>query len=1013
VSPRELRQRFDYRMAQAVPLHRLAHIMGHGSPDTTLQYVQGIQSDRQRDVEKIAWGEPGKRRKAMEPRTVFVSHAHQDNALCDAFVAALRTRGVDVWYDRSDLQAGHLLSSAIQRELQARTAFILLATPASIASYWVETELGAFRELAAHDRTRVIIPVLMAPCELPLLLRAYKWIDAVGVPLETVIGQLAPTIGFPHRAEPSAAAHARQAAEAPEQRQHGELELGRARADRRARHNLPIPPTPLLGRAQEVAELTALLRRADVRLVTLTGTGGTGKTQLGQQVAAELAEAFPDGVWFVRLARLSDPALVLPTIAQTLGLQEVGSRPLEEALRAYLRERHLLLLLDNFEQLTAAAPQVGALLADSLGLTVLVTSRVPLHLRGEKTYPVAPLALPPPLTQSSASPALPASLAPDAVERLTQYAAVTLFLQRALDARPDFALTTANAPVVAEICARLDGLPLAIELAAARVKLLPPHQLLQRLERRLPLLTGGAQDLLERQRTMRATLAWSEDLLTPTDRVLFRRLAVFVGGCTLEAAEAVCAAPEGAEPLGMEVLEGLSALVDQSLVQPREEGGEPRFGMLHVIREYALERLEASGEAAALHRTHAAYLLALVEQAEPELVGPAAPGWLDRLEREHDNLRAALGWACACGEVETGLRLVGAIGPFWEARGHLREGQAWVERLLALEAAPRETGGDGDAAASKSPAAAMASTEATASTDATEAARVRGRALFTGARLAWRQGAYAVAADWLEQAEALARRAGDWRTTALAVNALGLLADDQGGRERAAARYEESLALYREADDRWGIALELNNLGNIAVRQGDRERGEALHIEALALFREVGDRMGSALALVSLGVVAMSRGDVERAAARFEESLALNREVGDRGGIAFAWEGLGWVALKRGEVAQAEALGREALALHWDLGDPPWIAGSLEMLASVVVVAGQGERAARLLGAATALREKVGAPLLPTGRGNVEQAVALARAALGEEQWAVAFAAGRALSLEEAVAEALDDEPTR
>ncbi|HEV2461320.1 MAG TPA: tetratricopeptide repeat protein, partial [Ktedonobacterales bacterium] len=468
-------------------------------------------------------------------------------------------------------------------------------------------------------------------------------------------------------------------------------------------------------------------------------------------------------------------------------------------------------------------------------------------------------------------------------------------------------------------------------------------------------------------------------------------------------------------------LEGLSALVEQSLVQQREEGGEPRFGLLHVIREYALERLEASGEAEtrerasarsdarasrsdsrqeaeALHRAHAVYMLALVEQAEPQLVGPEAPDWLHRLEREHDNLRAALGWARECGEVETGLRLVGAIWPYWEARGHLREGRAWVEGLLALEAAPLEAGGGGDEAASESPATA---------TERTGAARVWGRALFTGGRLALWQGEYAVAADWLEQAVALARRAGDWRTTALALNSLGLVAFDQGDRERAAAHVEESLALYREVGDRRGIGLELNNLGHVAVNRDDLERGEALHMEALALFREVGDRMDIALALNSLGVVAVYGGDLERGATLCAEALALWRQVGDQQGIVRALGSVGWVALKRGEVAQAEALIREALALDRELGDPRRCAEDLEELASIAGVAGKERCAARLLGAATALRETLGTPLSPTDREDVKQAVAPARAALGEEQWAAAFAAGRGLSLEQAIAEAL------
>ena len=426
-------------------------------------------------------------------------------------------------------------------------------------------------------------------------------------------------------------------------------------------HNLPVQTTPLLGREREVAALCVLVCRDDVRLVTLTGPGGIGKTRLSVQVAAEVLDGFPDGVWNVRLSRLTDPALVVPTIATTLGLKESGATPLAEVLRGYLADKRLLLVLDNFEQVVAAASQVGELLAACPGVKSLVTSRVRLHLHGEHEYALRPLALPD-----------PAHLPPP--ERLSQYAAVALFIERAQAAQTDFAVTNATAPAVAEICARLDGLPLAIELAAARVKVLPPPALLKRLERALPVLVGGARNLDERQHTMRATLQWSYDLLSPEEQRLFRRLSVFVGGCTLEAAEAICIAPEGAAPLGIDVLEGLASLVDQSLLQQREEGGEPRFVMLYVIREFALEQLEASGEAPVLYQAHASYCLNLALQAEPQLKGPQARPWLDRLEREHDNLRAALGWAHGSGDTAVVMQLAGALKEYWYGRGRIAEG---------------------------------------------------------------------------------------------------------------------------------------------------------------------------------------------------------------------------------------------------------------------------------------------------------------------------------------------------
>jgi predicted ATPase/class 3 adenylate cyclase len=644
-------------------------------------------------------------------------------------------------------------------------------------------------------------------------------------------------------------------------------------------HNLPLQPTPLLGREEQLAALSALLRQADVRLVTVTGPGGIGKTRLAIQVAAELVDAFSDGVWFVRLSPLVDPELVVPTIAQTLGLREAGSQPIAETLSEYLADKQLLLVLDNFEQVAGAAGALAALLAGCPGLRVVVTSRIRLRLRGEREYPLAPLSLPDPRHPPT----------PDA---LSQYAAVALFIQRATEARATFAVTVSNAPAIAEICARLDGLPLAIELAAARVKLLPPEALLARLTSQLALLTGGARDLEERQRTMRATIAWSYDLLSPAEQVLFRRLSVFVSGCAFEAAEVVCLTPAGAVPLDLDMLEGLAALVDHSLVRQTEEGGEPRFGLLHVIREYALERLEASGEAEAARRAHAGFVLDLVERAEPELTGPAAGAWLDRLEREHDNLRAALSWARERGEAETGLRVAAAVWRFWAARGHLREGRTWVEGLLAV------------------------------GTGREVPDRVRARALLAGGALAKYQGDAAAAVSWLEQAVALGRPAGDPRTTASALNALGIIAREQDAPERAAEHYAASLALMREVGDRRGIAVGLLNLGVSAYDQHDLDRAAASYSEALALLREVGDREHVAVCLGNLGEVARDRGEVAEAAARGREALALDWALGERRRCAEVLEHLASTAgvARQGERA-ARLLGA-ATALREALGIP-------------------------------------------------------------------------------------------
>jgi predicted ATPase/class 3 adenylate cyclase len=560
-------------------------------------------------------------------------------------------------------------------------------------------------------------------------------------------------------------------------------------------NNLPAQPTPLVGREREAAAAVALLGRDDVRLLTLTGPGGTGKTRLGLQVAADLLEAFPDGCWFVDLAPLADPALVPSAIASVLGVREEGGRPLAEALADHLRDKALLLVLDNLEQLLpAAAPGIGGLLAACPGLTVLATSRAPLRLRAEREWPVPPLGLPD-----------RARLPP--LDRLTQYAAVRLFAERAQAVRPDFAVTTANAPAVAEICWRLDGLPLAIELAAARVKAFPPEALLRRLERRLGALTGGARDLPLRQQTLRGAIAWSHDLLGEAERVLFRRLAVFAGGATLEAAEAV-AGPDGEA----DVFGALASLVDQSLVRQGEgpgalPEGEPRFSMLETIREYGLEQLERSGEAEEAHERHATFFLALAEAAEGELGGPAQGAWLGRLEDEHANLRAALGWALER-EPGTALRLGGALRGFWEARGHLTEGRGWLERALA--------GGGG------------------------APAELRAKGLRGAGYLAYRQGDYERAVTQFGEGLALNRALGDRAGIANSLTNLGVVAHRRGEPDRAAALYEEGLGLCRELGDRAGIARSLVNLGAVALDRGEPDRAATLLEESLGLARGLG-----------------------------------------------------------------------------------------------------------------------------------------------------------------------------
>ncbi len=710
-------------------------------------------------------------------------------------------------------------------------------------------------------------------------------------------------------------------------------------------HNLPIQPTPLIGREQEVANLCALLRRDHAQLLTLTGPGGVGKTRLGLQVAAEVVEAFADGVWFVSLSRLADPALVIPTIAQTVGVQEAGSIPLVQLLRAHLQSKQTLLVLDNCEQVTGAAPQVAELLASCPSLQVLATSRIALHLQGEREVSVGPLALAP--TSQPPGRQVPTG-------RLLEAPAVALFVARAQAHRPDFQLTEANASIVAEICARLDGLPLAIDLAAAHIKLLPPQQLLARLERRLPLLIGGTRDLEARQQTMRNTLAWSEDLLSSEERRLFRRLAVFMGGFTLDAAEAVCAQPAEVEPLGIDILEGLGALVDHSLVQPwtvdRDEdaGVEARFRWLYVVREYAMERLEASDEAAALRAAHAAHYLALVERVEPELrgAGQQAAEWLQRVEREYDNVRAALGWLRDRREVTGGLRLAVGVGDYWIANSRFSEGRNLLEALLAM--APQ---GVADSAEANVPAVVQA------------------------------------------QARAL----------------LGTLEALLGNDDAAAIQLEAGLALGRALGDRRAIVYTLGSLGDLARVRGEVEQAAARYEEMAMIAREVGGPAGAIQALGGEGLAAYERGEWVRAAALLEEELTIHRTRHEQDAMGLCLWLLGVVSLRQKDPTRATVRLQEAVTLAQALGNQDGLAYVLESLAWASAANGQGERAARLLGAAAARRKALGQIRWPHFRKEVEAEVAPVREALGEQRWTAANAAGEALSLEEAIAEALEE----
>ena len=742
-------------------------------------------------------------------------------------------------------------------------------------------------------------------------------------------------------------------------------------------HNLPAQTTPLIGREQEVAAVIALLRQESVRLVTLTGPGGTGKTRLSSQVAGELLDDFPDGVWFVDLAPIADPALVASMVAQVLGVKEMPGQEIVADLQAYLQGKRLLLLLDNFEHLGAAAPLVADLLKAAPRLKLLATSRVPLHLSGEHEFPVPPLALPDPRVIRTR-------------ELLAQYPAVALFIQRAQAVKPDLQVDDAAARAIAAICIRLDGLPLAIELAAARCKFLTPAALLTRLKatdtRRLALLTGGAWDLPARQQTLRNTIDWSYELLEPAEQLFFSRLAVFVGGCTVAAAEAVCAAPGD---LPLDPFEALLSLVDKSLLRQEDAAdGQPRFAMLETIHEYARERLRARGEIEQMQQFHAEYYLSLAQAAAAHLQGSDQRAWQKRLEAELGNFRAALDWSlrqqdATDADVERAMRLAGSLGWFWERKGFLSEGRRYLSQALARS-------------------------ERRQTPLVHPTAPVRALALAWTGEFAWRQGdlahAQALASESLARFQDLADPSGQ----AFAHLVLGTITNDLGDYPRARAYFEASLALYRDVDDRAMAAWALYDLGQVARHQDDAKEATALLEESLRLFRETGNEAGIDAALGSLGWVLMQQGDYARAQALLEESLRRLRELGDRTGMVLPLGRLGWLEFERGNYREASRLLREGLVLAHELGRKQYIVAWIEGLAAVATAEGEAQRAARLFGAAAALRDTARIAVAPDARGRREQYLNAARAQLDAESFPTAWAEGQAMTLEQAIAYALE-----
>jgi predicted ATPase/DNA-binding XRE family transcriptional regulator len=697
--------------------------------------------------------------------------------------------------------------------------------------------------------------------------------------------------------------------------QAGFVAAGRGAVSERI-NNLPTPPNALIGRQAELAAARARFQTDGVRLLTLTGPGGAGKTRLGLQIAQELADTFYDGVCFVPLAALVAPELVGVAIAQALALDDQGSAPPIEQLKQFLRDRVLLLVLDNFEQIVAAAPLVAALLADCPHLRVLVTSRVPLHLSGEHEFAVPPLALPAPRAAVS--------------DESSAYPAIALFVARARAVRADFALTRDNAPAIAEICARLDGLPLAIELAAAWIKLLTPDALLSRLSGAQPLhiLAGGPRDLPVRQQTLRNTTAWSYNLLAATEQRLFRALGVCVGGCTLEDAEAITGDRSLASA---DLLAALAALVDDSLLRREvDRAGTVRVAMLETIREYARELLADSGELPDLRERHARTFLALAQAARLHLQDGQLEIWLERLATDHDNLRAALAWSCSpAGDATLGLQLAEALWEFWLMRGYVGEGRAWIAALLRLQATHK-------------PSLAHA------------------RLLGGAGRLAWAQNDWRQAAALLEQSRALCAELGDIAGCAIALNHLGEVAEAQGQYPQAAALFAQSLTLFEQLGDRDGCASVLVSYGQMMQAQGQHKRAAELVATSLTLFEGLGDRRGLAVALTVQGQVMNMLGEHARADELFGRSLEVFGSLGFRHGVGWALTNQGQAALAQGDCSRAERRFAESLELYRELGDERGEAWAMANQGLAAQARGDTARGRELLERSVALFDALG-----------------------------------------------------
>ena len=733
--------------------------------------------------------------------------------------------------------------------------------------------------------------------------------------------------------------------------------ISRSRGRSPGQIKLPSPLTPLIGRERELGAAKQLLLEGDTRLLTFTGPGGSGKTRLGVELGWSLVDHFPGGVFLVSLGTLTDPALVVPSIAQTVGVPEKKDQTLLQSLRDSLKERSVLLILDNYEHLLTEVAVVNELLVDCPKLRIVVTSRTSLRIRGEQEFPVLPLPLPD-LRQ------LPS------VEVLLQYAAVLLFVERARAIRPDFAVTGHNARSVAEICVMLDGLPLALELAAARIRILSPSEMLKRMEKRLQLLSSGAREAPVRQRTLRDTIQWSHDLLDEDEKKVFRRLSVIVGSFSLEIAESVCTV--GQEAPG-DVLERLNKLVEKNVIQSREVNGEQRFAMLDTIREFALERLDASGESEETFERYATYLVSLLERADAELKGPNQDYWLKRLDPEYDGLRCALGWSIKNGKADLSLRLVSSLWRYWYPRGYWSEGRMWLTKALNAE---------------------------------TGSKALRARALRSAGAFASVQGDFTIARSYLEESLKLAEEAGDKEGIALVLNSLGtdMISHNDFSGDRL---LERSLVMMQGTGNKWGAATVLNNLGFSAQARGENDKAIMLYEQSLQLFRELGDKQHVVYLQINLAANWRDKREYDKARTLLNETLPLSRQLDEKVCIAESLLYLASVDSRQRHFERVNEFLSESLTLADELGNKELIATCLDEFAGLACAKNQPDRAARLFAASERLRALAKLEIPLGSKEKREQDLEITRSTLGEEKFGAESLRGREMSVEESIAYAL------